>query len=1319
MARPGRTAPLSFAQQQVWLHAQLAPDVPLYHEPFTVHRRGPLDVGALRSAVAEVIRRHEAWRTTFPTIDGEPVQVIGAPYSLDIPVVDLRDRPAHEREDEARRIAAADAVGPFDLARGPLLRATLVRLDDEEHRLYLTLHHLVVDGVSVYRVLLHELAALYEAAVAGRPSPLPPLPGQYADVARWQRDGAEAGALAPSLAYWAERLGPGAPVTELPADRPRPPVQTFRGATHTVAWPSALARRLRAFSAREQATPFMTLLAAFQVLLHRYTGQDDLVVGTVTGGRSRAEMERLLGVFVNLLALRIDLGGDPSVREVIRRTRDVVLDALAHAEAPFQHVVNVVRPQRDAASHPVFRIVFALEATMTAPPPGWAISHLDVDTGTAKFDLYVELDDRPHGLLGRFVYQTDLFDAATIARLAGHYQRLVEAMLVEPARRISELPLLSDREREELLAAGRGPRADYPAAPVHAVFEAQAARTPDAIAVVAGEQAIAYAALDLEANRLAHHLRSLGVRARDVVAVALERSPELVVALLAILKAGAAYLPLDPSYPAERLAFMLEDGGATALVTVASFAATLPAARPLTVCLDRDRETIAARPADPLASGVTGDDLAYVMYTSGSTGRPKGVAVPHRAVVRLLFGQTYARLGPDEALLQLAPVSFDASTFELWGALLHGGRCVLFPGRVPTAAALGDTIRRHGITTLWLTASVFNAVVDEAPAALHGLRQLLTGGEALSVVHVRRALERLPGIRLVNGYGPTESTTFACCHPIDTCPGADAISIPIGRPIANTDVYVVDRAGALVASGVPGELLIGGDGVACGYVNRPELTAERFVASPLAPGRRLYRTGDRVRWRDGGVLEFLGRFDDQVKIRGYRIEPAEVETALAAHPGVREVAVVAREDGAAGRMLAAYVVPAAAGLDAAGLDAAGLRRFLADRLPPFMIPSAFVTLDALPVTANGKLDRGALPAPRPTAPALVASRTPLEAQLASLWADLLGVDTVGITDDFFALGGDSLLAARMIQQVGELHGVRLPLAALYSHPTIQGLSAALGAGNGAVSPPIVALNAGGGRPPLFFLHGDLHGGGFYSLRLARRLGPDQPLYVVHPLGRDGGEVPRSIEAMAEVHLDTLRRLRPAGPWRLGGYCNGGLVAYEIARRLHAAGEPVELVVVVAAAPHLAFARTWSTIARLARAGGLGCQRAQDAFARFRTFAWRLQQLPPAGRLSLVGAKLAKLVRAVAGRGMGRLPDDFTDGTFDLYFRAVMGYVPEPFPGRVVVLWPDDGPEAAADPGRVWRRLAARVDVRRIPGDHNTVVSRHAALIADHLRVDLT
>jgi amino acid adenylation domain-containing protein/non-ribosomal peptide synthase protein (TIGR01720 family) len=906
----GGSLPLSFAQQRLWFLDQLGAGV-AYSIPWACRLDGSLDVAALEASLNEIVRRHEALRTTFPARDGRAEQVVAPELPVPLPVVDLRGLPDSAREPEARRLVEEEALRPFDLARGPLLRARLLRLGETEHILFCNVHHIVFDGWSA-GVLVNELTAHYGDFVAGRPPSLPEPPIQYADFALWQRRWFSGETRERQLSYWRERLGEGHSPLELRTDRPRPAVPTYRGAAHTFTFPSDLALGLRGFGQREGATLFMVLLAGFKALLRRYTGQNDILVGAPIANRSRAELEGLIGFFANSLVLRTDVSGDPSFRTLLARVKQTTRGAYEHEDLPFEMLVEELNPGRDAGQNPLFQVVFALQ---NAPRgilemPGLTLSAFDSDVRLTRFDMEFHLFEDRGAITAVLLYRTDLYDASTIERMCSNFLTLLEGALLRPDARLSQLPLLAESERRLVSGWSAAPR-DYPReASIAGLFERQVERAPDRVAVTFEGRPLTYGELNLRANRLARHLMARGVGPEVRVGTCLERTPDMVIALLAILKAGGAYVPLDPEYPPERLSFMLEDAGVRLIVSQGSLREGLFDETREVVCVDRDADAISScGTANPVVT-VAGENLAYVMYTSGSTGVPKGVGVPHRGVLRLVLGADYASFGPEEVFLQLAPVSFDASTLELWGALLHGGRCVLCRERVPTVAGLREAIEREGVTTLWLTASLYNAVIDEQPDVLRSLKQLLIGGEALSVNHVRRGLEELPATRIINGYGPTESTTFSCCHSIPRPLAEGVASIPIGRPISNTRTYVLDEQLGPVPIGVAGELFIGGDGLARGYQSRPDLTAEKFVPDPLGaePGGRLYRTGDLVRWLADGTIEFLGRSDDQVKVRGFRIELGEIESVLATHPGVRDAVVAVKETQPGDKRIVAYVV---------------------------------------------------------------------------------------------------------------------------------------------------------------------------------------------------------------------------------------------------------------------------------------------------------------------------------------------------------------------------------------------------------------------------
>ncbi|MCC6177443.1 MAG: amino acid adenylation domain-containing protein, partial [Chloroflexi bacterium] len=941
------TAPCSWMQRGLWLLDQLQPG-PAYSLVASTRLRGRLDVPTLERALNEVIRRHEVLRTTFQAEDGEPVQRIVPELYLPIVLVDLSTAPAEERdvalESRTRRVVQR----PFDLARGPLVRATLFQLRDDEWRFILTLHHSICDEWSM-GLLAQEIQTLYAAFQEGRPSPLPELPIQYADYAVWQRSAQHTAARERDLSYWKQQLAGAAP-TELPTDFPRPATQRFRGARIPFRVPASTVERLTALGRLERATLYMVLVAGFQTLLHRYTGQDDVVIGSVIADRRQSQTHPSIGFFLNTLVTRTDLSGDPGFRELLRRVRRVALDGYEHQDAPFDQLVNALLPARDQSRNPLFQIMFNLQE---GPPGDLSFAGVQaepefVETGSVQFDLNLILEQGPDGFDGQLQYDSDLFERATIERMAEHLTALLEGIAADPERRLSELPLLSDAERRLVVETWNQTGAPFPAdATIPSLFEQQVARTPEAVAVDFEGQHLTYRDLDGRSTQLAHHLRTLGVGPDTLVGICAERSLELVVGLLGILKAGGAYVPLDPAYPSERLAFMLADAQVGVLLTQQDLVERLPPSQARIVCLDADWSTVAACPTTAVRSGVEARHLAYMIYTSGSTGQPKGALNTHRAIVnRLLWMQEVYGLNSHDRVLQKTPSSFDVSVWEFFWPLLNGARLVVArPEGHRDPSYLRSLIRAQGITTLHFVPSMLQAFLAEPElAACTSLRRIICSGEALSTQLRDRCFARLSDVELHNLYGPTEAavdvTAWACQ------PDGHERTVPIGRPIANTRVYVLDPHGQPTPIGVPGELYIGGVQVGCGYLNRPQLTAERFVPDRFStdPTARLYRTGDLVRWRADGVLEFLGRLDQQVKLRGFRIELGEIEATLGLHPSVAEAAVVVREDRADDPRLVAYLVP-----DRELPSALELRAFVAQRLPEYMLPAAFVTLDALPL----------------------------------------------------------------------------------------------------------------------------------------------------------------------------------------------------------------------------------------------------------------------------------------------------------------------------------------------------------------------------------
>ncbi len=1044
--RGGDEAPLSPGQEVLWLVQRADPDTAAYNMHEQWELAGPLDLPALQSALDALVARHQVFRTTFAERNGTAVQQVHPPHALELETLDL---PARTVSDiDLRRRLKELVRRPFDLAGDRLLRATLIRRGPEQYILVLVTHHIVYDGWS-RGIVLRDLSALY-AAATGKGGALAPLPVEYTDYAAWRHEQLTAAERDQQLGYWRDRLAASTLAVELPVDRPRAIAMTTRGGRETAVLPPELLGRLRELAKANDATLFMVLLAAFQSLLHRYSGQDDIAVGTVVAGRPQRELEGLVGYFVNTLPLNVAFNGDPAFLELLARVREGHLAASERADVPFDQVMAVAGQQAPVSA---CRVMFALQnnAAASLNIRGATIRRIGTDSGAAKFDLYLSMGEQADGLRATLQYRSDLFDAATARRMLQHLQVLLAGVADSPGVPVSQLPVLTEPERRLVLETWNSTDHGYPRdASIHGLFEELARATPHAVALAGIDGEVTYAELDRRSAALASELAGRGLQPGDFVVLCAERSVGMIVAMLAVLKGGAAFVPVDPRYPAARTAFIIGDTSARFVIALDGMAALVAAAldglssQPAVILIDSAGRAIAPAAGSGQCAATkhagAGASPAYVMYTSGSTGTPKGVIVPHRAVVRLVRNPNFARLGSDETVLAFAPMSFDASTLEVWGPLLNGGRIAMAPADLGDLAALGEVVESLGVTTLWLTAALFQQVVDTGLNQYRGVRQLLAGGDVLSVPHVRKALAALPHTRIINGYGPTENTTFTACYTIPPEWPAD-IAIPIGRPISNTRVYVLDAKRSPVPVGVAGELYAAGDGVALGYLNQPDLTAEKFLPDPFVAtgGARMYRTGDRVRWRSDGVLEFLGRIDQQVKIRGFRVEPGEVEVVLSLYPGMRECVVVARPASEGGAQLVAYFVAGAS------LELHQLREFLRERVPAHLIPSAFVRLAALPVGTTGKVDRRALPAPSiadfETGREYTAPRNAVEASIAAIWGDVLSLERVSVDHNFFDLGGQSLAAMRIVSRIQEAFHVRLPLTTLFEKPTVADVAA--------------------------------------------------------------------------------------------------------------------------------------------------------------------------------------------------------------------------------------------------------------------------------------
>jgi amino acid adenylation domain-containing protein len=1313
--------PTSFAQQRLWFLDQIEPGSSAYNVPSVTWLKNELDVAALERSINEIVRRHEVLRTTFRAVEGEPMQVISPALRVTLPVIDLSQLEEPLRTQTAESIADEEAGRGFDLARGPLLRSMVVRCGEDEHCLLLTMHHIISDGWSM-GILMKEVTILYKAYKNGLQSPLPELPIQYADYAHWQREWLQGETLETEIRYWKKQLDNAPAVLALPTDRPRSALRSNRSAAITIELSDKVSEQLNQVCRREGVTMYMVLLAGFVVLLARHAGTNDIVVGTPAAGRGRVETEGLIGFFINTLVLRVKVAGDESFSGLLKRVRDIALDAQAHQNLPFEKLVQELQPERSWSHTPIFQVVFAFnniekiekgESSPDGAAAGAVGRTTKAPTAEAKFDLHMFLRDVAGRIKGIVEYSADLFNEPTVIRMSEHYKRLLEAVASDPAQRVSELPIIGEAERRRLLVEWSGTRSDYPSEScVHELFRAQAVKTPDSIALRYEAEHLTYAELDARSNRLAHLLRSRGVGYESVVAVLMERSLELVVSLLAVLKAGAAYLPLDLSSPRERLAFMLEDAGAAVVLTQQSLQDILPEGVEHVIRLDADSGAIDASSADDLDACLAGGNLAYVNYTSGSTGRPKGVRIIHRGVVRLVKETNYADFSG--VFLQLAPASFDAATFEVWGALLNGGELVVMPAGTPSLAAIAEVIERYHVTTLWLTAALFQQMVDFHPDALRGVRLLLAGGDVLPVEQVRKVISNLGDNKLINGYGPTENTTFTCCHVMSSRTRVDW-TVPIGRPITNTQVYVLDARMGPVPIGVSGELYIGGDGLARDYLRRPGLTAERFLPDPFSTegGARLYRTGDLARFCADGEIEFLGRSDHQVKVRGFRVELGEIEAALAKHPDVRQAVVVARDGAGSATQLVAYVVCER------GVEASELQQYLREQVPEYMVPGWILMLDEMPLTPNTKIDRDALS--KRDLPGLgltdefVAPRDVLEFKVTEIWEKVLDVRPIGVRDNFFNLGGHSLAAVRLMAQLRDAFGRELPLSILFQNGTVEQLASMLREQPGSLpESPLVGIKTSGARPPFFCVH-PIGGNVLCYSTLAQHLGADQPFYGLQSMNMsDDSAAPLSLEESAAHYIKAMREVQPRGPYFLGGWSLGGVLAFEIARQLHEQRRHTALLALMDSwapleenKPREVVTDDAKLLAHLARSYKMSLP---DDDVSWLDSDEQVESV-------LERAKKAHLLPPEVGAAWLRRLLELHRNSLS----AVLDYEPAIYPGRITLFRAERSAARDSAPDDWgWGRLSAEpVSVHAVPGDHHTMLSEpHVQTLAGLLAAQL-
>ncbi len=1265
--------PLSFMQERLWFLAQMYPDGVAYNLPNAYRLRGPLDTASLIKALETIVARHEALRTTF-TGDADGARQIIHPVSpLSIDQHDLRSEPDPQAAADA--LADADANQAFDLAQGPLFQTRLLRLADDEYLLLWTIHHIVADGWSSM-VFLRELADLYAEYTGGPAANLSDESLDYADFARWERDQLDSDVLRTQADYWQQQLAPPHATVEIPADFPRPSVISYRGDFHPFQLPASLAGDLKKLASQQRCTLFTVLLAAYKVLLQRYSHVNSICVGSPIARRNRSEIENIFGCFINSLPLRTDLSGDPTFAELLSRVNETCTGAFKHQDLPFEEMLALSEAPRDTSHTPLFQTMFILHVQDTRKISALgdvSLEPVEYHTRGSKFDLTLELKETAAGLEGFFEYSTDLYHADTVRALSEHFVTLLQDLVAAVDKPLSTLRLLSESEQHAIVQSRNDSASEYPRnICLPQCVAQQAERSPDAIAVRCGETSLSYSALEQRANQLAHCL-SRTVNPGELVGLSLERSTDLLVALLGIMKAGATYVPLDPAFPSDRLAFMCEDAGLALLLTQQSLADTIPAYSGPVLYLDAQSD-LSSEPALPPDIPLDPESLAYVIYTSGSTGKPKGVEIPHRALMNFLhsMGQQPG-LNSEDRLLAVTTLSFDIAALELYLPLVNGAEVVVASRtEASDAQALSRLITEQSISVMQATPSTWRLLLESGWPGKKGLT-VLCGGEPLPADLARSMLQL--EMTLWNLYGPTETTIWSAVEQVTDASG----TISIGHPIANTRLHVLDDHLNPVPDGVSGELLIGGEGLARGYRNRPELTAERFIPDPFQPGERLYRTGDLARYMKDGRLEVLGRTDHQVKVRGYRIELGEIEARLTALPGVRDAVVIVREDVAGDKRIVAYLLPDGASLPPASELRAGLQK----DLPDYMVPSAYVPMEAYPLTPNQKVDRKALPAPDGGVEReYIAPRTEQEQALAALWARTLGVEQVGMTDDFFDLGGHSLLAVRLVADMEREAGLTVPLASVFQQRTLAGLLGTTEEGEAALPGALELLRAGQARPPLFA------GGSHPGYRTAAQaMPPGQAFYRMDVYALQESRITQglkplaTIEEMATVYLDAIREIQSSGPYYLSGGCEGGMVAFEVARRLQAAGEDIaQLCIWVVEAP--ALVRKPSRLR-------IGERLLRQAVTQLRSGGLRWRDLAPLWRHQYVEYLLFRAMESYR-------PDSLFQGDLTL----ARHYDPD---------YPDLGEFLGWD-----ALISGTVRIYKLPGHHSTWLNHHAEYLGEVL-----
>ncbi|MBP2639081.1 MAG: tycC2 [Firmicutes bacterium] len=1282
---------LSFEQERVWFLDRMDPGNPAYNRPCALKLTGKLDADCLMAALQAIFDRHDNLRACFSSEHGVPYQTIRPSRPLDVRIVDCEASLQQQMLTEIRR--------SFDLAKDVLVRALLIRVTEEETILLLTFHHIIFDGWSV-AVLHRELANMYAAFAQGVPPTLAPLPIQYADYAAQQRNRLTGPALEAGLRYWRQQLCEPLPVLELPFANNRPAVQTFAGGSVPATLTGDLLPAIKQLCRQERLTPFMVFVAALQALLYRYTGQTDCILGSMASGRNQQPTEPLIGLFVNTLALRSNLAGNPTFRELLQQVKKTTLEAYNHQEIPFAKLVAELNPQRSINRQPFSQIMINMHNMPHTEEmaPGLRIEELAIDDGLAPFDITLKITERKGEFTGALIFNTDLFDREAIARMAGHFTTLLAAAADTSDMPIANLPLLTEAERQTLLVSWSGRMAEYPREKsLVQLFAEQVERNPDAPAVRYKDRLLSYGELNRRANQLAHYLIGQGVSPGTRVGVCLARSPEVIISFFAILKAGGIYVPLDPAYPAERLSFMAEASDLSLFITDEAQEKRIRTGKISSIFLDRLEAELTGQGQENPALQTAADQVAYIMFTSGSTGQPKAVPVTHRGVARLVKNPDFDFLKPDQVFLQLSAVAFDFSTFEIYGALLNGAQLAMIDADLPSLEQIGETIRRHQVTTICAGPELLTLFVKTRIRDLFGVQQVLSGGDVLPPALVNGLQQA--GCRVLNIYGPTENTVCTTMFEAPAGWPAEAV-VPIGRPIANDFVAILDQQAQPVPIGIPGELYVTGDGLTSGYANNPELTAEKFIANPFpeTPHDRLYKTGDIVKWLPDSTIAFLGRRDNQVKVRGCRIELGEIETVLGGHPAVNQVHVAVRKGGSEEKTVVAYVVAK----ESRTVDPAQLRDYLRTKLPDYMLPAAFVFLAQMPLTPVGKIDQAALPAPQflaqDNARQVLGPRNEQERTMAELWERILDRRPIGIQDGFFDLGGHSLLGMRLMADIEKTFGERLPVSLLFTADTIEKLCRQLFITKETFSSRLVPIQVKGANPPLFCVHA-IDGEVISYRNLAMYLGEEQPLYgLVYDFQSVDPAEDLDIDSLAARYIREIQKVQPNGPYYLIGYSLGGMIAYEMAQQLRQAGYAVDFLALIDTAnPERHKQGTTPTTVKLAhRIGKFWAKSVQDRktylIGKLRK-AWSF--IGPERNATLRIRKIKKELK-----------------------KAHRQYIPAPYPGRLTLFRALDREKNALSQDRTmgWEGLiAGGITVCESPSTHGEMINRkNIGHLADNL-----